>query len=95
MKISKRELSASFLLYRSFGGREVNLEEALSLLREEMCLTRSSALNVVRRLQKLGFLDVRKKDESIVMLPHDPLRPLEAISLSYLSSRKGRCRTIK
>ncbi|MEN2999793.1 MAG: hypothetical protein ABDH61_04380 [Acidilobaceae archaeon] len=95
MKITKRELSASILLHRSFGEREVNVEEALSLLRREMCLTRSSALNVVKRLRKLGFLEIRKREDSIVVLPYSPLRPLEAMALSHLSSRKERCRTAK
>ncbi|MCX8196288.1 MAG: BlaI/MecI/CopY family transcriptional regulator [Acidilobaceae archaeon] len=92
MRLSKRELAASIIMYKKFGEGEANLEDLVSLLREEMCLTRRSAMNVIKRLRKLGFLEVRAGGRSIAAILRNPLEPLEAMASSYVSSRKGRCR---
>lgn len=91
MRIRRRELAAAILLYRLYGGSKVNMGEALDFLRREFCVTRKTAVNIVRRLGKLGFLRVSMEGGGLNVEIIDPVSVLEARARDYVKSRRERC----
>ncbi|MDM7275132.1 MAG: hypothetical protein P3X22_003280 [Thermoprotei archaeon] len=91
MRIRRRELAAAFMLYRLYGASKVNMGEALDTLKGEFCVTRRTAVNIVRRLGKLGFLRVLIEGGSLKVEIMDPVSVLEARTMDYVKSRREKC----
>ncbi len=86
----KREITALWLLYKK--GGEINLGEAIDLLRTELCVTKRTASNIIKRLRKLKLLEVKIYPNEIRIKAIDPLSIFESIALEYLKYRKTRCK---
>ncbi len=86
----KRELAALWLLYRK--GESLNLGEAIDVLRKDLCVNRKTALNIIKRLKKLGIAEVRVLENEIQIKLKDPLTLVKYIAEEYLELRKRRCK---
>ncbi len=86
----KRELAALLILWRE--GPDLNLEEALWLLRERLCVTKRTARNIVKRLRKLGLARVYSTGDELRVEVSDPCEALRAVAESYAERRASRCR---
>ncbi len=85
----KREWAALVLLSRRLG--EGNLGEALDILASEMCVTKRTARNIVKRLKRLGLADIIAVGEEIRIRVADPLEALERLTTAYIEGRRARC----
>ena len=90
MKVRKRELAAAILLYKLYGAGRVNLGLVLDALGGEMGVTRRVAINIVKRLRKLGFLAFWKGESGLYVELKDPCFVLEGYAMSYIKSRRER-----
>ena len=86
----KRELAALWLLYKK--GGEMILGDAIDILRAELCVTKRTASNIIKRLRKLKLLEVKVYPNEIRIKAIDPLSLFENVALEYLEYRKTRCR---
>ncbi len=85
----KRELTALVLLYDK--GPRLNLGEAIEILREELCVTKRTASNIVRRLRRIGAARVEVERERISIEVVSPDELLRRVAEAYLDGRKRRC----
>ena len=90
MKIAKRELSTAILLYKLYGEESVNIGLVIDTIKRELGVTRRTAVNIVRRLRKLGFLVVESGDVAVNVRLRNPCLVIEEYALNYLKSRKSR-----
>ncbi len=86
----KRELAALLLLWRA--GPDMNLEEALWLLREELCVTKRTARSIIKRLRKLGLAEIYREEGELRVRVRDPCEALVAVAEGYRKGRLNRCR---
>jgi DNA-binding MarR family transcriptional regulator len=86
----KRELAALWLLY-SRGGT-LNLGEAVDILRDELCMTKRTASNVIKRLKRLGVADIEVKENEIRVKVKSPFEVLKTLAEEYISRRRSRCK---
>lgn len=87
----KREVAALWLLHRR--GPRLNIGVAIDLLREELCVTKRTASNIVKRLKRIGALKIERDGDSYVVEALDPAEFIGRYASSYIASRKGRCRS--
>jgi hypothetical protein len=86
----KRELAALWLLYER--GSTLNLGEALDILRSELCVTKRTARNIIKRLRKLGIVEVRVKEGELELKIGNPVDVFKRVVDEYILQRKKRCR---
>ncbi len=89
----KRELTALWLLYTK--SSEMNLGMAIDLLRDELCMTKRTASNVIKRLRKLGLVEIRVHNDEIRLKAVSPLSLIENIASQYIELRRKRCKAIR
>ena len=89
MRIKKRELAAMLIL--SELGR-ANIGEAITTLRAELCVTKRTAINIIKRLRKLGLVNVVARSNDIVVEPVEFCEAMRRIALTYINSRRARMR---
>lgn len=85
----KRELAAYMILYKH-GVREYG--EAIDILSKELCTSRKTARNIIKRLKRIGALSLEKRGEHIGVGLVDPESLLWLIASGYVSARRERCR---
>ncbi|MCD6301333.1 MAG: hypothetical protein J7L82_04605 [Staphylothermus sp.] len=86
--LKKRELVAYYLLCGWEGGRTWNIGEAVDYLIKELCLSRKTAINIIRRFKRLELLNQRDQ----VSLSCVGFKSyLEEIVKNYVCLRKRRC----
>lgn len=85
----KRELAAYMVLYKS-GVREYG--EAIDLLSRELCTSRKTARNIIKRLRRIGALTLEIRGESIRVRLVGPEDLLGLITSGYIQVRRERCR---
>jgi hypothetical protein len=90
VKVRRRELAAAILLFKLYGAGRVNVGLVLDALGGEMGVARRTAINIVKRLRKLGFLTFWKSDSGLYVELKDPCLVLEGYAMSYIESRRGR-----
>lgn len=95
MRVSKRELAAAILLHKAYGSNTVNLGLILDMLVKEMGVTRRTALNIVKRLRKLGFLSVKHTGTSIDVEVRNPCSVIENVMLEYVRARRERAARLR
>ncbi len=95
MRVRRRELAAVILLHKLYGVGRVNLGLVLDTLRNEMGVTKRTALNIVRRLGKLGFLAFTRDNEALYVELRNPCMVLEEYAMSYVKFRKERALKLK
>ncbi|GAB6147514.1 hypothetical protein [Stetteria hydrogenophila] len=86
----KREVAALWLLHER--GPTLNLGEALGVLREELCVTKRTASNLLKRLRRLGAVKLETRGGGVVVEAVDPAEFIGRLASSYIAFRKGRCR---
>lgn len=86
----KREVAALWLLHSR--GPRLNVGEAIDVLREEMCVTKRTASNIVKRLRRIGAVRLERDGDSIVVEALDPAEFIRRYASSYIASRRARCR---
>ena len=90
--LKKREIAAYILLYKSdiseYG-------EAIDFLVRELCTSRKTARNIIKRLKRIGALKLETGETSIKMSVVDPLEFLELISSGYIDTRREKCLGMK
>ena len=86
--LKKRELVAYYLLCGLEGGRVWNIGEAIDYLVRELCLSRKTAINIIRRYKRIGLLEPRDhvSFECVGLKTY-----LEEIVKSYVCLRKRKC----
>ena len=87
--LKRRELAALWLLSRE-GPSDIG--EAIDILSREMCVTRRTAMSIIKALSRLGLVSLRVSGERVSFKAEDPLTYVRSIALSYIESRRGRCR---
>jgi len=93
VRINKRELAISILLYEVYGEREVNIEDVIGILRSRLCFTRRTALSIIKRLRKTNFITVKVREDSIKVYINNPLESLKRILGGYIEKRSSKCLT--
>jgi len=86
----KRELAALFVLWGE--GPDLNLEEALWLLRERLCVTKRTARGIVKRLRRIGLAEVYVDGGELRVRVRDPCEAVKAVAEGYIERRASRCR---
>jgi len=86
----KREWAALVLLYERLGP-EANLGDAIDALRTEMCLTKKTARNIIKRLKRLNFIKTEIVDGQVRLRVRNPAEVLREIARSYAANRRKRC----
>ncbi len=84
----KRDFIVYYALFRTYGGRSFNLGEAVDFIRENFCFNRSTAINILKRLLKLGLVTQRNELEYICT---DLIFVLEGFLNHYKNIRLSRC----
>lgn len=86
--MKKRELVAYYLLCGWEGGRVWNIGEAIDYLIRELCLSRKTAINIIRRFKRIGLLEPRDQVsfECVGLKTY-----LEEIVKSYVCLRRRKC----
>ncbi len=90
MKFRRRELAAIMLLHRLYGVGKVNLGLVLDTLRGEMGVTKRTAVNIVKRLRKLGFISILRDSGGLYVELRNPCVVLEEYAMNYVRFRKER-----
>jgi len=85
----KRELAALTILH----GRGPRLEygEAIELLREELCVTKRTARNIIKRLRRLSLVSITREGGVLVVEAESPCKAVELAVSGYLERRMRRC----
>ncbi len=86
----KREVAALWLLHER--GPRLNIGVAIDVLREELCVTKRTASNIVKRLRRIGVVKIEREQDGFVVEAMDPTEFIGRYASSYIASRKGRCR---
>ncbi|MEB3779506.1 MAG: hypothetical protein GSR85_04665 [Desulfurococcales archaeon] len=86
----RRELSAYMILYDR--GPVINLGEAIDIVSKELCSTRRTARNIIKRLSRIKAIYIEKNEASIVIKVRDPVDFMREIAREYIITRKGKCR---
>jgi len=84
----KREWAALLILADK---SPLNLGDAVIVLKNNMCVTKKTALRIIKRLRRLGLAKVETAKDGMVV---SVLKPSEALSLlvgRYLEGRRSRC----
>jgi len=71
----------------------MNLGEAIDILRVNLCMTKRTASNIIKRLKKLKLLEIKIYPNEIRIKVIDPLSLIESIALGYLKFRKMKCKS--
>jgi len=87
--LRRRELAAYLLLYRSRVGE---YGEAVELVRRELCTTKRTARNIVKRLARVGALRIVRRGDRFLVEVREPLELIELMVGGYIASRRDRCR---
>jgi Mn-dependent DtxR family transcriptional regulator len=90
MRVRRRELASVILLYKLHGTGKVNLGLVVDTLRNEMGVTRRTAVNIVKRLRKLGFLSISRDSEGLYVELRNPCSVLEEYAMNYVRYRRER-----
>jgi len=86
----RREIAALYLLARR---GPLNLGDAIDLIREELCTTKKTARNIIKRLRRIGLLYYTMNGDGITVNPLPLEMLVEAIAIPYIEGRKSRlCR---
>ena len=85
----KREWAALVALARR--GGELNLGEAVDVLRVDLCVTKRTARRIIKRLSRIGALSLEKSGGEILVKPVEPSVFLEQLVDAYTASRRRRC----
>jgi hypothetical protein len=84
----KREWAALLLLAdRS----PLNLGDAVDILKADMCVTKRTALRIIKRLKRLGLAKIESRGDGVIV---SVLKPSEALAIlvgRYLEGRRARC----
>lgn len=86
----KREIAALVILYKK--GRSIEYGTAIDFLRKELCTTKRTARNIIKRLKRIGALSLIKDGDSIVVVVDDPSNILFRLANSYIEKRRKKCR---
>ena len=87
-KLRKREIAAYYLLLKK---GEMNLGEAIDLISQQLCTTKRTARNIVKRLIRLGLVKKKVNSTSIMVFPIEPERVLEDLYDAYSAHRRRKC----
>lgn len=87
MRISKRELFAYVLLYKTLGSREVAIGEFFDVLSSRICLSTASAMRMMRRLRKLGLIGTRDERGTRYVYMKDLIEALLPLAEAYTINR--------
>ncbi|MCE4612307.1 MAG: hypothetical protein F7C07_00535 [Desulfurococcales archaeon] len=86
--LKRRELAALWLLSRE---GPTDIGEALDVLSREMCVTRRTAMSIIKALARLGLVSLRVSGGRIDFRVVDPLTYVRSVALSYIESRRRKC----
>ena len=95
VKIRRRELAAAILLYKIYGVGRVNVGLVVDALGSEMGVTRRTAINIVKRLRKLGFLSYWRDNTGLYVKLRNPCSVLEDYAMIYIKSKRERILRMK
>jgi len=88
----KRELAAYWIL-REYN-EIVNYGTAIDLLRRNLCVTRKVAINIIKRLKKLGLIKVLVSENEVVIKVASFDRVIKQLVNTYINARRARsCKT--
>ncbi len=90
-KLNRREQAAYALLLRL--GR-TNRGVAVDSLRTQLCMTKRTAENVLRRLQRLGLVRVEVTGTSIEVEARDPHEVIFEDAEKYIAERRRKCHAL-
>lgn len=85
----KRELAALAVLHRR--GPRLNYGEAIEILSIELCVTRKTARNIVKRLRRIGSARIEVSGGSLTVEVESPDSLIYRVVETYLTGRKRRC----
>ena len=85
----KRELAALYILYSR--GNDLNYLEAVELVKNNMCMNKKTARNVIKRLRKIGAITVYKAGGELRVKVMSPWEFLERKLQAYIESKAKRC----
>jgi len=86
--LRRREIAAYLLLYR----RKVEeYGEAIDIVRRELCTTKRTARNIVKRLARVGAIRVYRAGDTYRIEVAEPLEVLELMAGGYIASRREKC----
>lgn len=86
----KREIAALWLLHER--GPKLNLGAAVDILRAEFCVTKRTAVNIVKRLKRIGAVRIMRGDGEFIVEAVDPASFIAERASSYIASRRARCK---
>ncbi len=84
----KRELAAYRLLLEA---GELNLGEAVDLLSRRLCTTKRTARRIIKRLRRIGALEITVEGGAVRVRPLPPMDFLDRIIGGYVEARSKRC----
>jgi len=84
----KREWAALLILADK---APLNLGEALDLLKNQMCVTKKTALNIIKRLKRLGLARLEVTPSGVLVSILEPSEALRLLVNRYLEGRRVRC----
>ncbi len=87
--LKKREFLSYYLLLKNFDRRAFNVGDAIDLLIKEFCMNRKTAVNIIKRLYRCGFIVSVSSVEYRCM---DVYKILDMYLNTYKERRLKRCR---
>jgi predicted DNA-binding transcriptional regulator len=87
-KLKKREIAAYYLLLKK---GPINLGEAVDIIAQQLCTTKKTARNIVKRLIRLGLVEKKVNSTSITVSAVKPERILENLYSTYSSQKRRKC----